>query len=51
MPQLVRQLRGIMERILLTEPKVPESKQLPAPETQTAPGMRNPRPASGPGAV
>ncbi|MGD9861108.1 MAG: DUF3530 family protein [Marinobacterium sp.] len=51
MPQLVRQLRGIMERILLAEPKVPESKQLPAPENQTAPGMRNPRPASGPGAV
>lgn len=51
MPQLVRQLRGIMERILLAEPEAPEPKLLPMPETQTPPGIRNPRPAQGPGAV
>jgi hypothetical protein len=51
MPQLVRQLRGIMERVLLAEPETPEPELLPPPDTQTPPGIRNPRPAQGPGAV
>ncbi|MDY6890712.1 MAG: DUF3530 family protein [Pseudomonadota bacterium] len=51
MPQLVRQLRGLMERILLANPEPPEAEQKPPPPPQTPPGIRNPRPARGPGAA
>jgi|GEM_PF-1361198 len=52
MPQLTRQLRGIMERVLMT---APEQQVEPAteviPDNETPPGARNPRPARGPGAA
>jgi hypothetical protein len=51
MPQLARQLRGIMERVLLTEPEEEAAEPESIPETEAPPGLRNPRPARGPGAV
>lgn len=52
MPQLTRQLRGIMERVLVTDSDERETPVVkPAPDNQTRPGLRNPRPASGPGAA
>lgn len=46
MPQLVRQLRGIMERTLPAVREEPAPAQAPA--TQAPPGQRMPRPAQGP---
>jgi hypothetical protein len=51
MPQLARQLRGIMERVLLTGSEEETTEPESIPKTETPPGLRNPRPARGPGAV